>query len=134
MGVMRFYFLALLVVALTGLLMAGAADTSKPIFIRAAEASQRVGDKVLVEGVVAELTLTDGGTLLLNFGAAHPNQVFTAVVRNVPASATEAVMKRRFAGKTLQITGVIALYKGKPQIVLERWDECVVAELPIFEN
>ena len=64
----------------------------------------------------------------------YPNQVFTAVVRKLPTTATEAVMKRRFAGKTLQITGVIALYKGKPQIVLERWEECVVAPLPIFEN
>jgi len=94
--------LSLVFLALAGLSIAGANDTSKPIFIRATEASQRVGDKVLVEGVVPGVTLTDGGMLLLNFGAASPKQVFTAVVRNLPDTATEAVMKRRFAGKTLQ--------------------------------
>jgi DNA/RNA endonuclease YhcR with UshA esterase domain len=134
MGLMRLHLPFLLLGALTGFSMAGANDTSKPIFIRAAEASQRVGDKVLVEGVVADVTVTEKGMLLLNFGAAHPNQVFTAVVRNIGASATEAVMRRRFAGKTLQVTGVITLYQGKPQMVLERWEDCKVASLPIFTN
>jgi DNA/RNA endonuclease YhcR with UshA esterase domain len=131
---MRRALSSFLFLCVTGLSALGAEEPDKPIFIRAADASQRIGDKVLVEGVVADVTVREKGMLLLNFGAAHPNQVFTAVVRNVGASATETVMKRRFAGKTLQVTGVIELYQGKPQMVLERWEDCIVAALPIFEN
>lgn len=81
------------------------------------EASQHVGEVVTVTGTVAGIGHSRRSkTTFINFGAPFPNHSFTAVIF---ASAA-----KRFAdvdswnGKTASVTGVVKMYRGKPEIVL----------------
>jgi len=44
--------------------------------IEASQAAQYVGQAVVVHGTVADVHQFKGGSIVLNFGAAYPNQVF----------------------------------------------------------
>jgi DNA/RNA endonuclease YhcR with UshA esterase domain len=53
----------------------------------------------------------------LNFGGSYPQQTFTAFipVRN----AATFPNAHELQGKTVEVSGPVKLYKGKPEIVLE---------------
>lgn len=101
---------------LMGVPRAGAAPT-----VAVEDAADHVGEYVTVVGRVANVFTSRPGNTFLNFGAAHPNQIFSATVfaRYAEAFADEFDDLHDLEGKRVRITGKIRLYQGKPQIILE---------------
>ncbi len=107
------YLLNLLSAAGVALLLTISAQAET---ISAKDAFQHVGSEMIVEGVVSQVSTSDGGTTFINFGGRYPNHIFYAVIfRN---SASQFIGVRKLEGKTVAISGVVKLYKGKPQIIL----------------
>jgi DNA/RNA endonuclease YhcR with UshA esterase domain len=79
------------------------------------EAAMHVGETTIVEGIVSHVKVdAHDGSILLDFGPAYPNQVFTAYI--VAANAKNYPNPEKLLGKTVLVNGKIALYKGKPEI------------------
>ncbi len=76
-----------------------------------------VGQTVAVEGTVASVHVTRGGTTFLNFGAAYPKQTFTAVIFS--SAASRFPNPQQWEGKRVRVTGKVRLYRDRPEIVLE---------------
>jgi hypothetical protein len=89
--------------------------------ISPAETANHVGEEVVVEGQVSQVGASERShTLFVNFGG-YPNHVFTAVIfsKNLP-SFSDA---RSWEGKTIRVRGKVQVYRGKPEIVLERREQ-----------
>jgi DNA/RNA endonuclease YhcR with UshA esterase domain len=101
-----------------GLLSLAAPVSAQQRVVHDAEAASYVGQAVTVEGTVASVGFSRrSGTYFLNFGAAHPNQTFTAVIFR--SAATSFPNPQQWEGKRVRVTGKVRLYRGKPEIVLE---------------
>jgi DNA/RNA endonuclease YhcR with UshA esterase domain len=88
--------------------------------IKDSEAAQYLGKNVEVRGLVVDVYISKKGNTFLNFGAKYPNQTFTGYI---PAGSELAGDRWAVSlqGKVISITGIVDLYKGKPEIkVLSR--------------
>jgi len=90
---------------------AHAADTIAPD-----EAGAHAGERVTVKGAVSAVHIAGSGVTFLDIGGNFPNNAFAAVIFK------DDVGKFRdldlFTGKTVEVTGSVRLYQGKPEIVL----------------
>jgi DNA/RNA endonuclease YhcR with UshA esterase domain len=84
--------------------------------IAPADAMAHVGQSVTVEGAVSDVFTARSGVTLLDIGGRYPDNPFTAVILTGDAGKFPDV--KTFNGKTVDITGPVKLYKGKPEIVL----------------
>lgn len=101
-----------LVIALTSTVAPALAETIAP-----EEAQKHVGQIVTVEGVVSQVHhATSGKVTFIDMGGGGPNNSFTAVIFAGDASKFPDV--EAFEGKTIDVTGLIRLYRGKPEIIL----------------
>jgi DNA/RNA endonuclease YhcR with UshA esterase domain len=83
--------------------------------IAPADTPQHVGQSVTVEGVVSEVNSTDrAGVTFVDMGGHYPDNAFTAVIFKADASKFPDISA--LAGKTIDVTGTIKLYKGKTEI------------------
>lgn len=110
--------------------------------ISISDISKHIGDSVeLTTQVfgVRYLPDTKGSPTLVNFGAAYPNQLLTAVIwsdvrKQMLIEPTEENLK----DKTVIVIGKVELYKGKPQVVIKNpWQFQVVdkdGEVLPFKN
>lgn len=106
---MRIFTLTLLLVALSSPLRA----ETIPISV----ASAHIGQIETVEGVVSEVhTARSGKATFIDLGGVYPDQLFTGVIFARSMSAVGDVSD--LAGKTVDITGRIQLYDGKPEIIV----------------
>ncbi|HVU95986.1 MAG TPA: S1/P1 nuclease [Puia sp.] len=80
--------------------------------IDVADAQAHVGKNVVVTAKVFGYKALEGLTLV-NLGAAYPNQALTVVLRGEATSLAGAI-----DGKTIQVTGKVEMYKGKPEIIV----------------
>lgn len=90
-----------------------------------AEAVNHIGQEVVVQGQVSQIGSSERShTLFVNFGGRYPNHVFTAVIfsKNLQ-SFPEA---RSWEGKVIKVRGKVQVYRGKPEIVLERAEQVTV--------
>ncbi|MBU6299067.1 MAG: nucleotide-binding protein [Alphaproteobacteria bacterium] len=86
--------------------------------IRPADAGAHTGQTVTVEGVVSEVhTAASSGTTFIDLGGRYPNNAFTAVI--FPDSARAFPNVGMLNSKTVDVTGPIRLYEGKPEIILK---------------
>jgi len=86
--------------------------------VSAQEASQHIGETVTVTGTVGDVGHSQrSNTIFVNFGPPFPNHTFTAVIFASAANLFPDVDS--WKGRTLSITGVVKMYRGKPEIVLE---------------
>jgi DNA/RNA endonuclease YhcR with UshA esterase domain len=92
-----------------------------------AQAAAHVGQHVTIEGTVASVHTSRKGHTYINFGAPYPAQDFTAVV--FASSAGAFINLAGLSGKHVQVTGVIRLYEGKPEVILE-----APAQLKVLER
>lgn len=92
------------------------ASNSEEIIIKDTEAKNYVGENVTVTGKIAAVVKRPKVNYL-NFGKNYPNQTFTAVI--FPDDADEFGDLNEFKGKEVEVSGVISLYNGKPQIILK---------------
>ena len=90
----------------------GGAVNGSPVRIDIKDAANHVNENVIVSAKVYGFKALEGMTLV-NLGAAYPDQLMTVVLRG-----DAAAMAAELDGKTIQVTGKIELYRGKPEIVV----------------
>ncbi|MEN9019892.1 MAG: hypothetical protein ABF370_05200 [Verrucomicrobiales bacterium] len=114
-------WLAALVIAIIGLLVRGEAPKEAAIpATSAAKIAEAMGKAVDVSGRVAKANVSSSGTHFLNFAGSEFKIVCLAdLVKKFPAGGPAALYK----GKSIVVTGVVELYKGKPQIKLTGPDQ-----------
>jgi hypothetical protein len=83
--------------------------------IKDSEAAQFVGQSLEVRGLVVAVSTSRKGNAFINFGAPYPNQTFTGYIPAGTALANDPWLQS-LRGKTVGITGLVELYKGKPEI------------------
>ena len=115
-------FVVLLFACLPGSLWSQTATT-----IADTEATQHVGQKVTVEGVVVAVTNSGKGNTFINFGAKYPNQTFTGWIPK-DSELSGGSGPTGLEGKKIKITGTIELYKGKPEIKVMTKDQIQIEE------
>jgi DNA/RNA endonuclease YhcR with UshA esterase domain len=81
-----------------------------------ADAKTHVGQTVTVEGAVSDVNTVRTGVTFIDLGGKFPDNAFTAVILSDDAGKFPNVAALN--GKTVEITGKVVLYKGKPQVVL----------------
>ena len=59
-------------------------------------------------------------------GGVYPNQVFTAFMSIKTAEIELISNARQYEGKNIAVTGMIKLYKGKPEIIVNTKAQIVV--------
>jgi DNA/RNA endonuclease YhcR with UshA esterase domain len=84
--------------------------------IAPAEAMAHVGQSVTVEGAVSNVFVARSGITLLDIGGRYPDNPFTAVIFASDAGKFPDV--KTLGGKTVDVSGPVKLYKGKPEIVV----------------
>jgi hypothetical protein len=80
------------------------------------EAALHVGEYATIEGQVVQVSVSEKGTIFLNFGAPYPDQLFYAVV--FASNADQFAGVRDLEGQVVAVTGTIGLYHGRPQIIV----------------
>ena len=90
--------------------------------IKDTEAARYVGKKVEVRGLVVSVITSPLGTTLINFGREYPNQTFTGFIAAGSKMGTDQRISM-LQGKIVDITGIIQLYQGKPEIEVMATDQ-----------
>ena len=86
--------------------------------IPAAEAKNHIDKDVTVEGVVSEVHhAASGKVIFIEIGGRYPRNPFSAVIFKDHFNKFPTVDS--LAGKTVDITGRIKEYRGRPEIVLD---------------
>lgn len=81
------------------------------------QASSRVGQIVTIRGEVADVHAAhSAGVTFIDMGGSYPDNAFTAVIFSDDAAGFPDVAS--LADRTVEITGRVRLYRGKPEIVL----------------
>lgn len=88
--------------------------------VTAAEAAARIGQTITVEGVVSEVHVSQRATFI-DLGGRYPNEEFTGVIFSSDVGAFPDV--DAYEGKTVDITGTVQLYRGRPEIILSSHDQ-----------
>ena len=97
---------------------------SKPIAL--AEIDKFIGDSVTVSGkVVTTKVVSSSPTspIMLNIGAAYPNQLLTLVIENRDREKFNGSPENYYLNKEIRVTGRVELQMGKPQIVVQNKDQ-----------
>lgn len=101
------------------------AEEVKPAtVISAAEAAQQVGQEVTVKGRVEGQRTSKSGHTYINFGGKYPNHVFSCFLS--AKNFSEPVPS--FAGKEIEVTGVITMHESKPQMEINSLSQIRVLE------
>ena len=87
------------------------------------EAAAHVGETAMVVGTVVTVYRSAAGNVYLNFGADYPHQTFSGAILNPQDPALTALDD--LVGKRIGIRGLIKLYKGVAEIVIERREQIV---------
>ena len=90
------------------------------------EASKYIGEFVSVKGFVANVYQSKKGNIFLNFGKQYPDQTFAAVIFSKDTSKFNNI--KAFEGKIVVVTGVVQLYKGHPEIILNDPDQIKITK------
>jgi hypothetical protein len=95
------------------------ADTSRAAdCIPIGEASHHVGETKCISGKVTRVKVGAKGTHFLNFCEDEIACPFSVVV--FPHDLKDVGDVRRLAGRTIEIHGLVKLYDGRPEIILNR--------------
>lgn len=96
------------------------------LHIKDNEAGEHVGQRVFVEGTVAAVFTSRSGNTFLNFGATYPNQDFSAVIFAENSGSFHDI--QQLQGKRVEVSGVVRVYRGKPEIILRSTQQLHVLE------
>src|SRR3989440_10165237 len=80
------------------------------------DAAKHVGETATITGTVDGFHQSGKGNIFLNMGGKYPNQAFTAFIPS--GSAAQFPNAQQYEGRTITVSGKIALYKGKPEIIV----------------
>lgn len=106
--------LVLALIPALGLTLAGVSARAQTI--APSEALPHAGQTVTVEGAVGNVHRLASGLTFIDIGGRYPGNPFTAVI--LAADNAKFPNVNAFAGRTVDITGKVQIYKGKPEIVL----------------
>ncbi len=101
--------------------------TNSPAKIPAAEAKTHLGANAIVIGAIVEVNRAEK-LVRLNFDKPFPNQPFTAVIFGDKTNLFAELEKLK--GKTVEVSGKITDYRGRPQIVLTATNQLKLIETP----
>jgi hypothetical protein len=104
----------LLVGAIVGLSFSSSASDCIPV----SEAGQHVGETKCVTGKVLRVKVNSSGVHFLDFCEDQLACPFTVVIFSHDLKDVGDV--RRLAGRTIEIHGLVKLYDGRPEIILNR--------------
>lgn len=108
-----------LIVGLCAFLTASAQDASttnaSPLRVPALEAKKHINTEAIVTGKIAEVNVAER-LIRLNFERPYPSNSFTAVIFADKTNLFPNV--RELKDKTVEVTGKIADYRGRPEIIL----------------
>jgi DNA/RNA endonuclease YhcR with UshA esterase domain len=85
------------------------------------EAKDYIGKKVIVSGIVDQVTHSRSDTWFINMGGKYPDNAFTAVI--FKADADKFKNLKDLEGKTIEVKGEIKDYRGTPEIILSDSDQ-----------
>lgn len=77
------------------------------------DASRFVGGSTSIEGTISQTSIAPDSSLILYLGPPPPNWVFAAIIQHPPASL---VRNSALLGRSLRVTGQVALLQGRPAI------------------
>jgi len=86
-----------------------------------AEVKTHVGQPVTVEAAVSDVHTGRSGVTFIDMGGRYPDNAFVAVI--FAADAAKFPNLSALEGKTVNISGPVQLYQGKPEIVLKSADQ-----------
>lgn len=113
----------------TLLLAAAVARADEPVRIGATEAAGHVGEMAEVCGKVASaayLASVGGQPTFLNLERPYPDQAFTVVIWGSSRKQFDGRPENLFDGKSICVSGRIAMHQGTPQIIVDDPDQIVV--------
>ena len=84
-------------------------------------AAAHIGETATVRGIVAEVYTSRSGVTFLDMGARYPDNSFAAVI--FPEDAGKFPNLGSLSGRVAEVTGVVRLYKSKPEIILRMADQ-----------
>lgn len=87
----------------------------RPGAVMAADAATRIGQTITVEGIVREVHVSERATFI-DLNGRYPYEEFTGVIFSSNADAFPNV--GALEGKTVDITGTVQMYRGRPEIIL----------------
>ena len=76
------------------------------------EAARHVGQEVIVQGTISQITTTVNLTTHINFGGLYPNHAFTATILKARQSLFTGV-RARFEGKVAEVQGTVLALPGQ---------------------
>ena len=94
--------------------------------ITIAEAKDHVGEKVTICGEIKETfynVKAKGEPTMLNFGAPYPNQTFACLIWKDDLVNFDYKPAAYLKGKQVCVTGIVKMYKGKPEMELHAQDQ-----------
>lgn len=95
------------------------------------EAHEVVGKKMTICGKVYQVVSpkgVNGNPTYINMGDRYPNHPFTVVIWGRDAMQFPMGSLKSFEGKRIAVTGLVAEYKGKPQIIVKEVEQIEVLE------
>jgi len=101
---------------LTAAMAAAQAETVAP-----ADSKAHVGQTVTVEGAVSDVYTVRSGVTFINMGGRYPDNTFSAVIFSSDRAKFPDL--KSLGGKTVDISGAVTLYRGKPEIVVKTADQ-----------
>lgn len=85
-----------------------------------ADAASHIGQSVVIRGVADDVHRTRTGIVFIDMGGRYPANAVTAVIFAEDAAKFPEVGSLQ--GRTVEVSGVVHLYHGKPEIVLRHPD------------
>jgi hypothetical protein len=82
----------------------------------ATEAAKHFGETATVTDWVDGVHQSGKGNIFLNMGGKYPHQSFTAFIP--AANSSQFSNSEQYEGRTVSVSGKIALYHGKPEIIV----------------
>ncbi|MFZ4775555.1 MAG: hypothetical protein ACOYM3_09345 [Terrimicrobiaceae bacterium] len=92
----------------------------------AASAAKKLGESVVVVDTVREVVTKESGTVFLNFGAAYPEEILTAVVMKETLPRFPGI--ETWLGKKIRMEGVVSEHEGHCRIVLRERGQILPVE------
>ena len=89
--------------------------------IKPEEAQQHIGENQTVCGIVASTHYAKssrGQPSFLNLDQPYPNQIFTILIWGENRPKFKEAPEKYFKGKRICVTGVIEIYRGTPEIIV----------------
>lgn len=118
-GGVRMFRLAILILWLPALAVCGEVIDAK-------SAAARIGDKVVIEGIIHEIVIRESGTVFLNFGAAYPDEALAAVVMKDTRPRFPGI--ESWQGKKVRVEGIVSDHDGRPRIILRERGQIALVE------